>query len=919
MIKKGSLCMQLPFFVSFSFVIFDKLNRTCMKFYLVLLSAFAFLTAGAQSFIQPKPGQQLTFREMQRQYNEWSKQNDLRTVKGWKYFKRWEHEMQLHTNAQGEPGDPAGYISAAIEAAKQKEMAAASRTMSSSAWYPLGPNIVPNNLTGYMENGIGRINCIAFDPGSTSTYYAGVAQGGLWKTVNSGQSWTPLTDNLPITRISDILIDPNNTNTIYISLCDFEYIGFGLFLNGRKRNTHYGLGVYKTTDGGSTWQPTGLSFQLTDGDASLIRKIVIDPANSNNLVACGVSGLYRSMDAGATWTKTLDSLFWDMVQDPVNPNVLYAATGWVMNANEGNAAIYKSTDFGATWTMLSTGIPSTGSVQRVKLAIAPSDNNYIYAVTVDTQGGLYGIYKSTNAGAAWSFISPSLNILEWGQGTNSGGQGTYDLGLCVSMQDRDKVYVGGINIWCSTDGGISFDPATNWTTAQGPTIHCDIHEITQQPSTGNYFVCSDGGVYRTSDIIPGSWSNTTWPTQWTNISHGLTITSFYRLSSSRNATGRLAAGAQDNATIYYDGSSWATIFGGDGMDNYLDPLDDNVIIGSSQYGSFYYSSDQGMSSFGIDPNVYSEVAEWTSPIVADYNQYGTLYAGFSNVSQSTDGGFSWAVISSFPVPGFYDHEISALAVSNSNSNVIYAAKRVRYEYQIPGALYMTTNGGSTWTDITAGLPDSLYFTSVEVSESNAGTAYVTMAGFSAGLKIFMTTNGGVAWQNISYNLPNIPVNCVKHVPGTNKIIAATDIGLYVLDLNSLPASWTLYGTGLPNVIISDIEFNTALNKVYVSTFGRGIWASDLNALVGLSNTVASSLNVELYPSINDGSFTLDVTGMDHDNELLLDIIDVTGRVAYSSKLKGQSTFQQHPALSPGMYYARVTGEGYSGVKSFVVR
>jgi photosystem II stability/assembly factor-like uncharacterized protein len=888
-----------------------------MKLRLTLLAVFAILTANAQTFLRAKPGQQLTFKEMQLQFHEWSQQNDLNKTKGWKYYKRWETEMQLHTDAKGEPADPSEYINAAIEAAKMKEIAASSKTMSSSAWYPLGPNIVPNNLTGYMENGIGRINCMAFDPSSTSTYYVGVAQGGLWKTVNNGQSWTPLTDNLPITRISDILIDPNNTSTIYVSLCDYEYIGFGLFLNGRKRNTHYGLGVYKTIDGGTTWQPTGLSFQLTDGDASLIRKMVIDPANSSRLVACGVSGMYRSLDAGATWTKTLDSLFWDVAQDPVNPNVLYAASGWVMNSNQGNAAIYKSTDFGATWTMLSTGIPSTGSVQRIKLAIAPSDNNYIYAVAVDDQSGLYGIYKSTNAGSSWTYIPPTLNILEWAQGTSSGGQGTYDLGLCVSMQNRDKIYVGGINIWCSTNGGQSFDPCTNWTNAQGPTIHCDIHYITQQPVTGNYFVCSDGGIYRTSDIIPGSWSNTQWPTLWSNISSGLTVTSFYRISSSRNNTGRLLAGAQDNASIYFDGSSWSTILGGDGMDNYLDPLDDNVIIGSAQYGDFYYSNDNGMSSFGLTPNIYSEPAEWTSPLVADYNQYGTLYAGFSNVSKSTDGGFTWNVISSFPVPGFYDHELSALAVANSNSNVIYAAKRVRYEYQVPGALYKTTDGGNTWSDITAGLPDSLYYTSVEISESDANVAYITMAGFSAGNKIFMTNNGGTTWQNISYNLPNIPVNCVKHIPGTNKIIAASDIGLYTLDLSNLPSTWTPYGTGLPNVIISDIEFNTALNKIYVCTFGRGIWASDLNELVGIKDPVASSLNVQLYPSINDGSFTIEVSGMS--KELQLDIIDVTGRITYSSKLEGLSTYQQHPSLSPGLYYARVSGNGYSGVKSFVVK
>jgi len=147
-------------------------------------------------------------------------------------------------------------------------------------WIPVGPYTIPNNLTGYMENGIGRINCIAFHPSDANTYFAGVAQGGVWKTSDNGQTWMPLTDNLPITRISDIEINPLNPDEMYISVCDFEYVGIGLFLSGRKRNTHYGLGVYKTIDGGLSWTPTGLSFNLQQGDASLIREIVIHPTNT---------------------------------------------------------------------------------------------------------------------------------------------------------------------------------------------------------------------------------------------------------------------------------------------------------------------------------------------------------------------------------------------------------------------------------------------------------------------------------------------------------------------------------------------------------------------------------------------------------------------------------------------------------------
>jgi photosystem II stability/assembly factor-like uncharacterized protein len=890
-----------------------------MKYILSFFLVFICLNVSAQKFIKAKEGRALTFKEMQLQFNDWKQNTDLNTAKHWKHFKRWEMDMQLHTDGKGEPGDPTEYLNALVNVSKQKQQAQRSE-FAAAAWYPVGPSAIPNNQTGYMENGIGRINCIAFHPTVANTYFVGVAQGGLWKTTNNGSSWTPLTDNLPITRISDISIDPNNPNTMYISLCDFEYIGFGLFLNGRKRNTHYGLGVYKTTDGGATWAPTGLSFQLTNGDASLIRKVLVNPANSSELVACGVSGMYRSTNAGSTWTETVDSLFWDLVMDPVSPNILYAATGWVANANDGGAAIYKSTNFGASWSLLNTGIPVTGAVQRIKLGVAPSDHNYVYAIAVDDVSGLFGIYKSTNAGSTWSFIDPGVNILEWDEGANEGGQGTYDLGFHISQTDRNKLYVGGVNIWGSSDGGNTWNPASHWTLFYGATLHGDIHFIERHPLTGNIFVCSDGGIYRTTNIATQTWTDandgTPWPTQWTNISNGLAITSFYRISSTKNLAGHLMGGAQDNASFYFNGSAWNTIIGGDGMDNYLDPLNAGVLIGSSQYGNFQWSDDGGQTSNWIDPNLNSENAEWTSPIIVDYNNAGRLYAGFTNVSKSTDGGLNWSSISSFPI-GAYDNEISALAVANSNANVMYAAKRVRYEYNVTGKVYKTTNGGGNWTNVTPGLPDSLYYTSVEISEADANTVYVTMAGFSSGNKVYRTTNGGSSWQNISYNLPNIPVNCIKYIPGSaGAVMIGTDIGVYILYPSA--TSWTLSSTGLPNVIVSDIEFNVPLNRVYVSTFGRGIWASELNAITsvnGLSNN--ASMQLELFPSINNGSFSIRVS--DAAEKLNLEIINIEGRLVYSSGLSGKTEYLQNLTLPSGMYFARVQGKNISGVKSFVIQ
>ena len=533
---------------------------------------------------------------------------------------------------------------------------------------------------------------------------------------------------------------------------------------------------------------------------------------------------------------------------------------------------------------------------------------------------MQGFYKSVDAGQTWVNMNVGLNLLDYGDGTGTGGQGTYDLALCVNQTNENKVYVGGISIWGSDDGGQTFNPVCHWTTSYGPSIHPDIHFIKQQPSTGNIFVCNDGGLSRTSNIITQTWADanngTPWPTQWTNLGGGMGVTSFYRLSSSKNATGRLAAGAQDNSTFYYDGSTWSTIFGGDGMDNYLDPSDDNIVLGSSQYGGFYYSTDNGLTSQGFYPNINNEVAEWTTPVIADYTHPGTFYVGFQNVVKSIDNGNTWQAISNFQTTSGNAVELSAIAVGESNPNVLVAARRVRYEYNEPGAIYVSANGGTPWNDRTPGLPDSLYFTSVEVNRQNSNTVYVTMAGFVAGQKIYKSDNLGVSWQNISYNLPNIPVNCIKNVPSTNMLLAATDIGVYKLDSGS--TSWILYSQGLPNVITTDIEFNLSLNKIYVSTFGRGIWETDLTSLTGLNHNNVLTKMIDVYPTINNGTFTIDTRSLTLQH-MKLKVIDVLGKSVYQQELQAGQLNTVNLNVAKGKYFLKLEGEGYNGAGSIIIQ
>ena len=884
---------------------------------ILVLTLFSVITTSLSAQpVRSGTGASDDFRSLQRDFNAWKKENDLGTLKGWKAFKRWEQETQMHTDAKGEPNVPTEYLQALTDAAeRRKNRNSGKSALMTGNWYPVGPYTVPNNLTYYMENGMGRVNCVGFHPTDTNIYYVGVAQGGLWKTTDGGQSYIPLTDNLPITRISSITLDPQNPEILYISVCDFEYIGFGLFWEiGRKRHTHYGIGVYKSTDGGMSWSPTGLSFQQAQGDGSLIREVLVHPLNSNELLACGVSGMFRSTDAGSSWTLVHDSLFWDMIPDLANPGTVYAATGWVAATNTGSAGIYKSTDFGLTWSALNVNIPPRGSVQRIKLAQAPSNPSRIYAVMVDDVRGLYAVYRSNNAGSTWTLRYDDLNILHYYDGSGTGGQGTYDLGVAVHPNDADKLYVGGVNLWASEDGADTFQPAGFWTTSYGPSIHADVHAIQVQPQSGRIFLSCDGGLYTTGTIVPDDWNNLnnggTFQTVWDNRSNGMNVTSFYRISSSKSSTGELLAGAQDNASFYYDGTAWHTINGGDGMDNIMDTTSAGRMIASSQYGYFSRTDDGGISMTGINPNVNGENGEWTTPIIADRNNFAVLYAGFENVTKSNDGGDTWSALSNFPAPpNPYGSELSALASGSSNPNVLVAARRVRYEHNNPGAVFRTANGGQSWTDITAGLPDSLFYTAAEIDPDNAAICYITMAGFSSGQKVYKTINGGQSWTNVSYNLPNIPVNAVKVLPGSGDVIIGCDVGVYVLESGS--TVWQDRSAGLPNVIVSDIEFNPALNTMYVSTFGRGIWATDLDVFTSLAENSAKT-GARLFPSPNAGRFTLELP---EGGEVQLFSVD--GRMVHQQMLQ-RGANRVEAGLSSGLYFARVRSGKSMEVLTFIV-
>jgi photosystem II stability/assembly factor-like uncharacterized protein len=782
-------------------------------------------------------------------------------------------------------------------------------------WTPLGP-------FGYSQlAGMGRINSIQFHPTDTNCWLICVAQGGVWKTTNAGNSWTSISGDLPILRTSYLSVHPTNPDIMYIALGDYAYLGHNLQANENKRNSHYGLGIYKTTNGGISWNATGLSFMQTDFEGSLIAKVMINENHPDTVIAVGQTGSFVTKDGGINWTKTNSKLFWDLEKDHNSDSVLYASTGYVHAYGIGEAGILKSTDFGETWIELNSNIPKTGLVQRIELAVAPSDYTCIYAIACDTIGGFYGFYQSTNGGSSFSLKSDytyQYNILNWRFDQTPGGQGRYDLAIAVDKYDKNKVTIGGVNIWQTSNGGSSFAPVSYWTlNYQNKSVHADIHEIIQHPVTNSYFVCHDGGLTSADSIIQDTVSRIitgSTNTQWSHYTQGLNITSFYRLSINQDNGEEILAGAQDNSTVFTEGTSFYNISGGDGMESKFD--DANYYRYTSSQNGRIYAFLTLSGSFDYEGSINppnGEYGEWTTPFVSAndklYVLYGNLY--------SYEGPYLDAKHSNFNLaPG------TAMDAEEIEGEIVFVAKRGYASYNIPNQIYATSNAGSNWSNIGAGLPNDLYPSYIELNQSNPQEAWITFSGFDSNRKIYHTSNLGQNWTNITYNLPNIPVNCVTHQnDSSNYIYIGTDLGVFYMHKDS--SSWNTYNSGLPNVIVSELEVNEANNTLVAATFGRGLWEVELLKYVRDTSTnyvnPISTNTVEVKLSPNPANDQLHVIVSSISNEdYSMKLIDICGKtlIEKNLSLEGNSTIDISSFLS-GEYFLVLTSKNGRIVKRFI--
>ena len=621
-------------------------------------------------------------------------------------------------------------------------------------WRPLGPSDAVGGTN------MGRVNSIQFHPTSPKIMYVGAPDGGVWRTLDGGATWTPIFDFQPTVSVGDVAIDPGNPRVLYVATSD--PFGYGSpFWGGT-----YSVGVRKSMDGGVTWAATGLNW--TVGQNRTIRRLVINPSDSKVLLAATSDGLYRTADAGATWTRILSATAYDAEFQQDNGKIVYATTNQV----------HKSTDAGATFTALS----ATCSGSRYNIEIARSNPRVLYTLCTNDV-----VQKSSDAGATWTTTtSPGAYLY-----------GYYDNVLAVSPVFDSVVYVAGLDIKRTTNGG------TSWS-AVAVAGHVDNHVIRFLPGNNStLFVGNDGGLFETTN------SGAT----WTSLNKGLAITQFYGVGISRTNPAIMVAGAQDNGNMKYSAGVVTNITDRDGMRGFIDWSNANTIYVSTQSGDLWRSTNGGATFSSI--NTPSGGA-WVTPWAQDPRVANTIYAATDKVYKSVDQGTTWTAISgSLAGIGVF----TVLQVAPSNSNFLYAGNGWK--------LYRTRNGGSTWTDVSSGLPMAAnYLTELAIHEYDPNIAYVTFSGYNAGEKVYKTCDGGRTWTNISGSLPNMPANTIVHERKyNNPLYVGTDAGVYYI--NDDLSDWVPYKFGLPNVIVDNLAIHYGTRVIRAATYGRGVWQAPL--------------------------------------------------------------------------------------------
>ena len=713
----------------------------------------------------------------------------------------------------------------AVKESEKKETGLSSSTFSGLSFRSIGPAWAS-----------GRISDFAVNSRNHSEIYVGVSAGNIWKTTNNGITWSPVFENYGAYAIGCLKIDPNNPNVIWA----------GTGENNHQRQLGYGDGVYKSEDGGSSWTNMGLK------ESRQIGMIEIDPRNSDVVYVAaegsiwgpgGERGLYKTTDGGKTWNKVLDisenTGVNNIVMDPRNPDVLYATSEqrrrhvYTKIGGGPESAVYKSKDAGKTWDKIMKGLPSV-DIGGMGIAISPVNPDVLYLI-MEAAGESSGFYRSINRGVSWEKMSSYAS------------SGQYYNEIYCDPKDIDKVYS------VETISQVTLDGGKTWNAVGNNQRHVDDHALWIDPDdTRHFYIGGDGGIYETYDEGKNYIFKSNLPvTQFyrINVDNALPFYNVYGGTQDNNSMGGPSRNTDRDGVINDD---WFVTMGGDGFWVAIDPVDENIIFTEYQYGNaFLYDKKSGeaVSIKPIPPQGEKTYRwYWDAPLIISPHQRERIYMAANKVFRSNDRGYSWEVISGdltrnedrnqFKVMGKY-WSVDAVAKDVSTSLwgliVSLAESKVKkdliYAGTDDGVIAVTEDGGKNWRRTTSfpGIPEYTYTSDILPDRFDENVVY---ASFNNMLQddfkpyILKSTDKGRTWVMITNKLPvNGTIHTIGQDPVNPKLLfAGSEFSFYIsVDGGN---EWMEFKSGLPTAAVRDIAIQERESDLIITTFGRGIFILD---------------------------------------------------------------------------------------------
>lgn len=675
---------------------------------------------------------------------------------------------------------------------------------------------------GYCQEGStrigGRIVCLAIDPNNTNNLWAGSASGGIWKSINAGSSWSPVETNLPVLGVSAILVDPSNSNVIYAGTGEVYHTEVGVMgYNVWKTRGTYGIGIIKSTNGGANWTQV---MPKTSDDLFAIQSMAFLPGNSNTIFACATDGVYRSTDAGASWSKIYTGVnVRDIAINPSSTDQIVISVGNMTNTVKGIFRTTNGSSASPTWTQITSGLPSSYQ-GHIKLDNVGS--GMLVASIGISSGSSNEIYRSTNFGSSWT-VQTGTNHCSY--------QFWFAHTVAVNPFFTDSIIYGGVNIYRSGTGTRSMIGG----------LHADHHDIEFDPvRRGTVYVCNDGGVYKSTN---GGAS-------FTAINNGLNATQFYAsLGVSKTNANLMVGGLQDNGQFVYNGTSWIAPSGsgGDGTACAIHPTNNNILLACRDARAIKRSINGGGSFTELTGSSWAFTGDsrtaFVAPIAFAPSDGNIVYQVSDNIHISTNAGASFSnntLGGGAPPtsPGSYveqRHKTGiALAISHTNPNKLYISTspfaqadndvNTIYVNGNPNVLKTTNPTSLPYGSIKGSLPNR-FVMDFAISKYSDDSVYAVLGGFGSS-HVYLTPDGGTTWNSIGAGLPNVPFNAIIIDPINPKVIyAGCDFGVYVSPDRG--QTWMDYNTGFWDAtLVMDLQID-ANNKLIAATHGKGVFKTDL--------------------------------------------------------------------------------------------